>query len=139
MAYKMKGFPEHKGISPVKKTIDIPISGHQSYTWDSQDANHHNITPPEVKKKKTKPKVRVASNEELKEGYKKDKKEKKAKKKAKRKENRKDWRKRTGDRIKEEAMSVGREALTGALTNALKPREKKIVNRTAGFNVKFGG
>ena len=57
MAYKMKGFPEHKGISPVKRIIDIPISGHQSYTWDSQDANHHNITPPEVKKKKTKPKV----------------------------------------------------------------------------------
>ena len=132
MAYKMKGFPEHRGISPVKKIIDIPISGHQSYTWDSQDANHHNITPPEVKKKKTKPKVRVASNEELKEGYKKE-------KKAKRKENRKDWRKRTGNRIKEEAMSVGREALTGALTNALKPKEKKIVNRTAGFNVKFGG
>jgi len=109
MAYKMKGFPKHKGISPARK-LDDPSSGDQSHVVEK-------VGETEAEKK-----ARL-----------------KREKKAKRKENRKDWGKRTGDKIKEEAIGIGREALTGALTNALKPKEKKTVNPTAGFNVKFGG
>ena len=64
--------------------------------------------------------------------------EKKARLKQEKKNSRKDWRKRTGGRIKDEAISIGSDALKGALSNALTPREKKVVNPTAGFNVQFG-
>jgi len=100
MAYKMKGFPKHKGISPVKR-----------------------MKPEDTEELRPEP---TSFGDAMKNTNKKAGKGR-------------DWGKRTGDKIKEEAIGIGREALTGALTNALKPKEKKTVNPTAGFNVKFGG
>jgi hypothetical protein len=106
--YKMKGFSQHKGISPTKK-LDDPSSGDQSHTVEK-------VGETEAEKK-----ARL-----------------KREKKAERKESRKDWRKRTAGRIKDEAISAGTEVLKGAAINALTPKEKKIVNPAAGFNVQFG-
>tara|TARA_R110002012_G_scaffold125601_3_gene277229 strand:+ start:1405 stop:1935 length:531 start_codon:yes stop_codon:yes gene_type:complete len=60
------------------------------------------------------------------------------KKKKKKKAKRKDRRKKTIGRIKDEAISIGGDVLKGAAINALTPKERKIVNPAAGFNVQFG-
>lgn len=122
MAYKMKGFPQHKGIktSPAKSD-EIEIKEKDSTDWweKSPGVDRTDLTRKEKKiRKKTNP-----DN---------------IKKKKEKKASRKDWRKRTAGRIKDEAISIGAEALKGAAINALTPKEKKTVNPAAGFNVQFG-
>ena len=115
----MSAVTDNLKAAPTKK-LDDPSSGDQSYTKEDEVVT-------ETKETKEKKETEAEKKARL-----------KREKKTERKANRKDWRKRTGGRIKDEAISIGSDALKGALSNALTPREKKVVNPTAGFNVQFG-
>ena len=123
-----------KKKSPAKKLNDPSMDKAEYHYGDNKKEI---ISIPSDKKDKTDKVDKVDKVDKEKTPKKSDaelKQENKDKKKAKRKE----WRKGVGKKLKSGVAEVGKDVAKAALTDALTPKEKQIVNKTGNFNVKFG-
>ena len=136
MAFKMKGNPFQRNFgigSPVKK---LTHEDYESAEYHYGDGQKDIVTVPKKEEpKKEEPKKEAPQKQKQEKTPEQLAQEKKDKKKAKRKEKLK----ATGDKLKGAVAEVGKDVAKAALTDAITPKEKQIVNKAGNFgNIQFG-